>query len=197
MTWRLVAVAMLFTCTLAFADDKAPTTQRVWDNAPAMKIDQNKTYTATIDTSKGKIVLNLFAKDAPQTVNNFVFLARGKFYDGLIFHRVIPNFMIQGGDPTGTGTGGPGYTIPDEFANNPHKFDKPGLISMALSGPNTGGSQFFITHVPTPHLDNQFTIFGEVTSGQDVVNAIGAVDRDENDRPKDEVTIKSVTIDEK
>jgi cyclophilin family peptidyl-prolyl cis-trans isomerase len=196
MRLGLIPVAMLM-CTLAFADDKAPTTQRVWDNPPAMTIDKNKTYTATIDTNKGKVVLNLFAKDAPQTVNNFVFLAKSKFYDGLIFHRVIPGFMIQGGDPTGTGQGGPGYQIPDEFQNNPHKFDKPGQISMALSGPNTGGSQFFITHVPTPHLDNQFTIFGEVASGQDVVTAIGAVDRDENDRPKEEVTIKSVTIEEK
>jgi cyclophilin family peptidyl-prolyl cis-trans isomerase len=197
MTVRLIAVTMLLMTALVFADDKAPTTQRVWDKAPEMKIDPAKTYTATIDTSKGKVVLNLFVKDAPQTVNNFVFLSRSKFYDGLIFHRVIPGFMIQGGDPTGTGTGGPGYTIPDEMKDNPHKFDKAGLISMALSGPDTGGSQFFITHVPTPHLDGQFTIFGEVTSGQDVVTAIGAVDRDENDKPKDDVVIKSVTIEEK
>lgn len=197
MAWKLIAFALLFSTTLVLADEPAPTTQRIWDKAPEMRIDQNKTYTATIDTSKGKIVLNLFPKDAPQTVNNFVFLAQHKFYDGLIFHRVIPNFMIQGGDPTGTGTGGPGYTIPDEVKDNPHQFDKPGLISMALSGANTGGSQFFVTSAPTPWLNGQFTIFGQVTSGLDVINAIGAVDRDENDRPKEDVLIKSVTIEEK
>jgi cyclophilin family peptidyl-prolyl cis-trans isomerase len=192
MLRNLILIVSLCLVSFAYAEDK-----KVYDKAPEMKIDPNKTYTATIDTSKGKIVIELFAKDAPKTVNNFVFLAREKFYDGLIFHRVIPNFMIQGGDPTGTGSGGPGYQIPDEFANNPHKFDKPGQISMALSGPNTGGSQFFITHRPTPHLDNQFTIFGQVKEGQDIVNAIGDVPRNRNDKPNEDVVIKSIGIEEK
>jgi cyclophilin family peptidyl-prolyl cis-trans isomerase len=192
MLRNLILIVSLLCVSFAFAADK-----KVYDKAPEMKIDPNKSYTATIDTSKGKIVIELFAKDAPKTVNNFVFLAREKFYDGLIFHRVIPNFMIQGGDPTGTGSGGPGYQIPDEYKDNPHKFDKPGQISMALSGPNTGGSQFFITHRPTPHLDNQFTIFGQVKEGQEVVNAIGDVARNRNDKPDEDVVIKSITIEEK
>src|SRR5690606_24528264 len=111
---------------------------------PEMQIDPNKTYVATIDTDRGKIFLELFAKDAPKTVNNFVFLARDRFYDGVTFHRVIPDFMIQGGDPTGTGRGGPGYKFEDELENNPHRHDGPGVLSMANAGPNTNGSQFFI-----------------------------------------------------
>ena len=136
-----------------------------------MAIDTNKKYTATFNTSRGDVVCELFAKDAPKTVNNFVFLAREKFYDGTVFHRVIENFMIQGGDPTGSGRGGPGYRFEDETKGNPHKHQV-GTLSMANAGPNTNGSQFFITHVVTNWLDGKHTVFGKVTKGQDVVNAV-------------------------
>ena len=128
---------------------------------PAMTIDVNKKYSAAFNTSRGEILCELFAKDAPKTVNNFVFLAREKFYDGTVFHRVIPNFMIQGGDPTGTGSGGPGYQFADELKGNPHKHQV-GSLSMANAGPNTNGSQFFITHVVTNWLDGKHTVFGKV-----------------------------------
>jgi len=137
---------------------------------PAMAIDANKKYTATFTTSRGTIVCELFAKEAPNTVNNFVFLARDKFYDGTVFHRVIKDFMVQGGDPTGTGRGGPGYRFDDEFKGNPHRH-KVGSLSMANAGPGTNGSQFFITHIATDWLDGKHTVFGQVLSGQDVVNA--------------------------
>jgi peptidyl-prolyl cis-trans isomerase B (cyclophilin B) len=142
-----------------------------WNNPPAMEIDPNKGYTATISTNKGDIVLDLHAKAAPKTVNNFVFLARQGFYDGVTFHRVISNFMIQGGDPTGTGRGGPGYRFEDEFKGNPYTHET-GTLSMANAGPGTNGSQFFITHAPQPHLNGRHTVFGQVTDGMDVVNAI-------------------------
>src|SRR5438309_9655706 len=138
---------------------------------PEMAIDPNKSYTATFDTSRGTIVCDLFAKDAPNTVNNFVFLAREGFYDGIKFHRVIPNFMVQGGDPTGTGSGGPGYKFADEVKNNPRKHQK-GSLSMANAGPNTNGSQFFITHIATDWLDGKHTVFGQVRVGQGVVDSI-------------------------
>jgi peptidyl-prolyl cis-trans isomerase B (cyclophilin B) len=150
--------------------------------APAMAIDTNKKYTATFNTSRGEIVCELFAKDAPKTVNNFVFLARENFYDGTTFHRVIANFMIQGGDPTGTGRGGPGYRFEDETKGNPNKH-KIGSLSMANAGPNTNGSQFFITHVVTDWLDGKHTVFGQVIKGQDVVNAVQQGD-----------TLNSITI---
>ena len=136
-----------------------------------MIIDPTKKYTATFKTSRGDIVCDLFAKDAPKTVNNFVFLAREKFYDGTVFHRVIPDFMVQGGDPTGSGRGGPGYSFEDEFQNNPHKHQA-GTLSMANAGANTNGSQFFITHVATKWLDGKHTVFGQVTKGQDIVDAV-------------------------
>lgn len=136
-----------------------------------MTIDTSKNYAATLETSKGTIVADLFTKDAPKTVNNFVFLAREGFYNGTKFHRVIENFMIQGGDPEGTGRGGPGYRFEDETKGNPHKH-KVGSLSMANAGPNTNGSQFFITHVVTDWLNGKHTVFGQVRSGQDVVNAI-------------------------
>ncbi len=136
-----------------------------------MKIDPAKKYTATIDTNKGEIVLKLHAGQAPQTVNNFVSLAQDGYYDGVTFHRVIPNFMIQGGDPTGTGRGGPGYTFRDEFSPE-LLHDRPGVLSMANAGANTNGSQFFITHVPTPWLNGKHSVFGQVTKGQDVVDKI-------------------------
>ena len=136
-----------------------------------MVIDPKKKYHATFDTSRGSIVCELYAKDAPKTVNNFVFLARDKFYDGLKFHRVINDFMIQGGCPTGTGTGGPGYRFEDEVKDNP-KRHKVGSLSMANAGPNTNGSQFYITHVATDWLNGKHTVFGQVLNGQEVVNAI-------------------------
>ena len=149
-----------------------------------MAIDKDKKYTATFETSKGSIVCDLFAKDAPATVNNFVYLARERFYDGTKFHRVIDNFMIQGGDPEGTGRGGPGYRFADEVKGNPNKH-KVGSLSMANAGPNTNGSQFFITHVVTDWLDGKHTVFGQVRQGQDIVNTIKQGDE-----------IKSVTIQE-
>ncbi len=136
-----------------------------------MRIDSKKKHTATFETSRGSIVCELYAKDAPATVNNFVFLAREGFYDGTVFHRVINNFMIQGGDPTGTGRGGPGYRFEDELKNNPQRH-RAGSLSMANAGPNTNGSQFFITHIATDWLDGKHTVFGRVLSGQDVVNAV-------------------------
>jgi len=147
-----------------------------YSNPPEMNIDPKKKYTATLDTSRGTIVCDLFTKDAPKTVNNFVFLAREGFYDGTTFHRVINDFMVQGGDPTGTGRGGPGYRFEDELKNNPNKH-KVGSLSMANAGPNTNGSQFFITHVATDWLDGKHTVFGEVRDGQDVVNSVKQGDR--------------------
>jgi cyclophilin family peptidyl-prolyl cis-trans isomerase len=151
----------------------------------AMKIDPVKKYTATISTNRGDIVVKLHASQAPRTVNNFVCLAEDKYYDGLRFHRVIKDFMVQGGDPEGNGRGGPGYTFKDEFTPE-LKHDKPGVLSMANAGPNTNGSQFFITHVPTPWLDGKHSVFGQVTEGQDVVNLIEQGDF------IDKVTITSV-----
>jgi cyclophilin family peptidyl-prolyl cis-trans isomerase len=136
-----------------------------------MQIDPTKKYTATIETNRGIIVAELFASQTPGTVNNFVSLARDGYYDGVTFHRVIKDFIVQGGDPTGTGRGGPGYTFKDEF-DPKLKHDKPGVLSMANAGPNTNGSQFFITHLPTPWLDGKHSVFGQVTKGQDVVNKI-------------------------
>ena len=155
-----------------------------YDAPPALQIDPDKTYRATITTNRGDIVLDLYPEHAPKTVNNFVALARDGFYDGVVFHRVIPNFMVQGGDPTGTGRGGPGYQFEDEFAGNPLRHER-GVISMANAGPNTNGSQFFITHDPQPHLDGKHTVFGRVTGGQDVVDAVRQGD-----------TMESVTIEE-
>lgn len=134
-----------------------------------MIIDLNKKYTATIKTAKGDIVLELYPKDAPVTVNNFVSLARKGFYNGLTFHRVIPGFMAQGGDPNGNGTGGPGYKFQDEFSQRKHIT---GALSMANSGPNTNGSQFFICYAPQPHLDGKHTVFGQCIAGMDVLNKL-------------------------
>jgi len=169
---------------------------------------QAGTY-ATFDTTMGKIVCRLFEKDAPNTVKNFSDLAQGKrdwndnisgkkgpgpLYNGTIFHRVIPDFMVQGGDPSGTGMGGPGYKFADETKGSPHKFDKPGKLAMANSGPNTNGSQFFITVAATPWLTGNHTIFGEVVEGQDVVDAITKVKRNSQDKPAQDVKINTVKI---
>jgi cyclophilin family peptidyl-prolyl cis-trans isomerase len=142
-----------------------------WNKPPEMKIDPTKKYTATLKTDKGDIVLELFADKTPITVNNFVFLAGEGFYDGIIFHRVIADFMVQGGDPTGKGSGGPGYRFADEF-HPTLKHNKPGILSMANAGPGTNGSQFFITHIPTPWLDHKHSVFGQVVGGMDVLMSI-------------------------
>ncbi len=150
--------------------------QQQWSSPPALQIDPKKRYRALLETDRGQIELELFPQHAPQTVNNFVFLCRQGFYDGVTFHRVIANFMIQGGDPTGSGRGGPGYRFADEFKGNPLKHGT-GALSMANAGPNTNGSQFFITHAPQPHLDGRHTVFGQVLNGMDVVNAVRQGDR--------------------
>ncbi len=165
-----------------------------WNKPPEMVVDPKKKYTATLSTDKGDIIIELFADKTPRTVNNFVFLAREGFYDGIIFHRVITNFMTQGGDPTGTGSGGPGYRFADEFHPS-LKHDKPGLLSMANAGPGTNGSQFFITHVPTPWLDNKHSLFGQITSGMDVLLSIPPRDPMRPEYPG--VKILSVEISER
>jgi cyclophilin family peptidyl-prolyl cis-trans isomerase len=142
-----------------------------YDAPPPMVIDTTKRYVATIGTDKGDIKIELFADKAPQTVNNFVFLARDGYYDGVTFHRVIKGFMAQGGDPTGSGRGGPGYKFADEFHAS-LKHDQPGILSMANAGPDTNGSQFFITYTETPHLDGKHAVFGRVIEGMDVLEAI-------------------------
>ncbi|MFB3917342.1 MAG: peptidylprolyl isomerase [Terriglobales bacterium] len=164
---------------------------------------------ATFDTTQGTIVCRLFESDAPKTVQNFVELAEGKrewkdavsgkkgpgpLYNGTIFHRVIPNFMIQGGDPSGTGMGGPGYKFEDETKGSPYKFDRAGKLAMANAGPNTNGSQFFITVAPAPWLTGNHTIFGEVVEGQDVADKIANAPRNRQDRPNTEIKINSVRI---
>jgi len=146
-----------------------------------------------IETTKGDIYADLFAAEAPKTVENFVTLAQKGFYDGIIFHRVIPNFMIQTGDPTGTGMGGPGYQFKDEFSSK-LRHDKPGMLSMANSGPNTNGSQFFITEVPTPWLDDKHSVFGQVTGGMDVVLAIAKAPRDRQDKPVEKIAMNKVVV---
>jgi cyclophilin family peptidyl-prolyl cis-trans isomerase len=164
-----------------------------WNKPPEFVIDLKKKYSATLSTDKGDIVLELFADKAPVTVNNFVFLTREGFYDGTIFHRVISGFMTQGGDPTSTGRGGPGYRFADEFLSS-LKHDKPGVLSMANAGPGTNGSQFFITHVPTPHLNNMHSVFGQVVSGLDVLLSIPERDPMKVNSPA--VKLKKVTITE-
>ncbi len=165
--------------------------QQSWSNPPEMQIDPEKDYKAILHTENGDITINLFQEKAPRTVNNFVFLSEEGFYDDTIFHRVIMNFMAQAGDPTGTGSGGPGYSFKDEFDED-LKHNKPGIVSMANAGPDTNGSQFFITHVPTPWLDGKHAVFGEVDDGMDVVFSIPP--RDPNDPEYPGVTIESVEI---
>jgi peptidyl-prolyl cis-trans isomerase A (cyclophilin A) len=164
---------------------------------------------ATFSTSEGKIVTRLFEADAPVTTKNFIELAEGKkewthpgtrqkstnkLFDGTVFHRVIPDFMIQGGDPIGTGTGGPGYRFEDETKGSPHRFDKPGKLAMANSGPNTNGCQFFITVAPTPWLTGNHTIFGEIVEGQDIADKISKLPRGAQDKPNKPIVLESVTI---
>ena len=177
-SWRFVALAAT-----------------LWISTSGPLMAEGKHPMVTIETTKGAIVLELYPEAAPKTVANFIKLANQGFYNGVIFHRVIPGFMIQGGDPTGTGRGGPGYAFEDEVS--PHlTHEKPGTLSMANAGPNTNGSQFFITLAPTPWLNGKHTIFGHVAQGQSVIEAIAAVPRDANDRPVTEIKMLSVTVNE-
>jgi cyclophilin family peptidyl-prolyl cis-trans isomerase len=161
--------------------------------APSGTLDTSKSYRARFKTERGEFVIELYASQAPMTVENFVNLARSGFYDGTTFHRVIPGFMAQGGDPTGTGTGGPGYTFGDEFSPD-LRHDGPGVLSMANAGPGTNGSQFFITLGPTPHLDGRHSVFGRVVDGMDVVTSIRERDPQRDRQPGDR--IETIEIEE-
>lgn len=164
-----------------------------WDQPPEMMIDTDKKYTAIMETVKGNLELELFAKNVPNTVNNFVFLSREGYYDGTTFHRVLPGFMVQGGDPTGTGSGGPGYRFADEFSDHRHGT---GVISMANSGANTNGSQFFITYSPQPHLDGKHSVFGQLTSGMEVLKSITPRDPNQNPQFEGDKIIKITILEE-
>jgi peptidyl-prolyl cis-trans isomerase A (cyclophilin A) len=204
---RLLVVAGVLASMAALAAEPAPASGP-WTK----KVQAGKDVFATLKTSQGDIVVKLFSKDAPQTVENFVGLATGEkswtdpttgkamtkkpLYAGTVFHRVIPGFMIQGGDPTGTGMGDPGYRFKDEFGSG-RAFDKPGILAMANAGPNTNGSQFFITTSVPAHLTGRHTIFGEVVKGYDVVEKISNVPRSAQDRPQTPVTLTSVTLSDK
>ena len=175
--------------------ESEPKMAKKYDAPADQKIDANKKYTATIETDAGTMTAELYPKIAPKTVNSFVFLAREGYYEGVIFHRVIPGFMIQGGDPTGTGTGGPGYKLKAEF--NDFKHDK-GVLSMARTNdPNSAGSQFFVMHDRAPHLDRQYTAFGKATSGVDVIDKIAMAPKGAQDRPIKPASIRKITITEK
>ena len=201
----LIALAACLVAGPAMAKKKTPSKEKLMAD-----VQQGKDLYATFDTSMGTIVVQLFTKAAPKTVENFVALATGvkawkdpesgqqvkkPLYDGTVFHRVIPNFMIQGGDPLGNGTGGPGYKFEDEFGSG-KTFDKPGLLAMANSGPNTNGSQFFITEIPTTWLNNHHTIFGEVVRGIEIVQQIGHAPAGPGNRPNTPIVLKHVTISE-
>lgn len=161
-------------------------TERAYNRPPEMALKPGHDYHANLVTEKGTVTIKLFAEEAPETVNNFVFLAREGYFDGTTFHRVIEGFMAQGGDPTGTGAGGPGYSIRDEFHPD-LRHDRPGVLSMANRGPNTGGSQFFITHVATPWLDDRHAVFGEVVEGMEVVSSIRERDPQSDREPGDRI----------
>ena len=178
---------------MAFADGCQKSDEKQFPDGPETIIDSSKTYIATIKMDSGDIVIELFS-DTPITTNNFVFLACKGYYDGVTFHRVIPGFMAQGGDPTGTGRGGPGYSIPDEDDGD-HGMDA-GVISMAKAGPNTTGSQFFITYAPQQQLEPDFTVFGRVTSGMDIVNAITPRDPNDTNAPPGDA-MQTITIEER
>ncbi len=203
MRWYLgtalaVAIGLLHARLAMAGPGGQPSRQQQWSSPPPLTVDGARSYTATIDTAAGPIAVELLVGDAPMTVNNFVFLARQGFYENSPFHRVIRGFMIQGGDPTGTGTGGPGYRFNDEPVRRAYD---PGIVAMANAGPNTQGSQFFIMHAAR-QLPPNYTIFGRVTGGMDVVDAIAtapvrASASGENSTPADPVRILGVTIDER
>ena len=181
--FRIAGIILVLATLLLTSCTGAEPKSKTYSEPPPMTIDTGKQYTANIETKKGNLVLELFASDVPLTVNNFVFLAREGFYDNTTFHRVIPDFMVQGGDPTGTGTSGPGYSFADEFTEHTHVA---GALSMANAGPNTNGSQFFITYAPQHHLDGHHSVFGQLIEGMDVLETIET----------DEVIIR-ITIEEK
>ena len=180
---RIAGIIMLMAALLSVSCTGAASKPKTYSSPPPMTIDTSKQYTATIETEKGNLVLELFAHDVPVTVNNFVFLAHEGFYDGTTFHRVIPGFMAQGGDPTGTGTGTPGYSFDDEFTEHTHVA---GALSMANCGSNTNGCQFFITYAPQHHLDGKHSVFGQLIEGTDILEKIEQGD-----------TIIRITIEEK
>ena len=197
---RWATLLMLCTSMLLMTGCSGSAGTPAVNGKPAPKSETDKPATppaknriVRMETNKGVIRIEMFEDKAPITTKNFIDLATKGFYDGVIFHRVIDGFMIQGGDPTGTGRGGPGYKIPDEFHPD-LKHDGAGILSMANAGPNTGGSQFFITLGPTPHLNNRHAVFGKVIEGLDVVKAIGKVSTNAADRPLDDVVMKKVTI---
>ena len=189
----VVAFVVRYCSTPSPGADKEKSVKH-WSEPPIMTIDPAKQYSATVSTEKGDIVLDLFADKAPITVNNFVFLARQGYYDGVTFHRVIPDFMAQTGDPTGTGSGGPGYQFQDEFHPD-LRHDSEGIVSMANAGANTNGSQFFITYGPTPHLDDRHSVFGKVAEGMDVLRSLR--ERNPSADPELGDRISSITIDER
>jgi cyclophilin family peptidyl-prolyl cis-trans isomerase len=194
----IVCLSLITACQTATPTAPAATATasgpKQWSSPPEMRINTSKTYIATLHTTRGDIVIELLPKVAPITVNNFVFLAREGFYNGVTFHRVLPDFMAQGGDPTGTGSGGPGYQFQDEFGDL--TFDTPGILAMANAGPGTNGSQFFITYVPTPWLDGHHTIFGKVVSGMEVAYSLTPRDPQQNPTTPGDA-INSITIEEK
>ena len=194
----LVVIVLLMSLALISCGEEAPgqapeASPKSWSSPPPMTIDTSKQYTATIETEKGNMVVELFAKDVPKTVNNFVFLAREGFYDGSTFHRVIPGFMAQGGDPTGTGMGNAGYRFDDEFTEHKHEV---GTLSMANSGPNTNSAQFFITFAPQHGLDNKHSVFGQLIEGMDVLERLTPRNPSENP-PFTGDKILRITIEEK
>jgi len=190
----MAGVLLLIAAFLVYNAFFRKTNALQWPAAPAMQIDVSKSYTATLHTVKGDIVIELLPQAAPVTVNNFVFLARQHYYDGVTFHRVLPGFVAQGGDPTGTGSGGPGYFIPNEDSD--FTFDGPGVVAMANSGRDRNGSQFFITYAALPDLNGGYTIFGRVTSGMDVAQSITPRDPSKTPNAPPGDKINSVTIDE-
>ena len=194
----LVVIVLLMSLALISCGEEAPeqapeASLKSWSSPPPMTIDAGKQYTATIETEKGNMVVELFAKDVPKTVNNFVFLAREGFYDGSTFHRVIPGFMAQGGDPTGTGMGNAGYRFDDEFTEHKHEA---GTLSMANSGPNTNSAQFFITFTPQHGLDNKHSVFGQLIEGMDVLESLTPRDPSKNPQFTGDKILR-VTIEEK
>jgi len=195
LSFLFLAMTFLFSCQSANSKNETATNSELKKEEVKEMQEEPKSANrfVIIETSMGTIKGVLFEDVAPITTGNFIKLIKQGFYNGLIFHRIIPNFMVQGGCPDGTGRGGPGYTIQDEFAPG-LKHDKPGLFSMANAGPNTGGSQFFITHVPTPWLDGKHAIFGEVIEGLDVIFKMAEVEKDRMDRPKKDIVMEKVYI---
>ncbi len=195
--WFLISCCLLLAGCASHAPKATPVATPVPKASAAITtpetVKDNTIVKIKIETTLGDIYADLYEAEAPKTVENFVTLAKKGFYDGIIFHRVIPDFMIQTGDPTGTGTGGPGYQFKDEFSSK-LRHNKPGVLAMANSGPNTNGSQFFITEVATPWLDDRHSVFGQVTEGMDVVLKISQAPRDRQDKPVEKIAMKKVVV---